>query len=893
MELKKYVHILDKNTNFMIDIICLTVMLIQIVYVTEDYFKYPFDIKLNVLNDQKTTIPSISLCTSREFMWTKTFVEQNYPEIYNNILLLKSEYESCNLFRNNNHIEYNNKVFDKRCVEYFLKTQKLSSEINRKFFVSNDFNPRIIFEISESNFTIDCKVKTKNSFDEKSEEIECKSINKIFEFIDRSRGFGRCWVYFNQLGRKLSNDSKPFCMKKSDSIELELNKKYYNEIIGALNIYNRNHIYISIHSPNSLRTDSTFNQISSEIIGNGFYDISFRKSIYKTLHSPHSTDCYDYENQNSSIHSFSDCMEDCLLNENISGSHSFWSIIGMNHNISSLNETNFIDQFTDCRKNCKRTCNEDKYFCDIDYKGNQKNQNVKIHLRFKSLTVYKYEAIAKFPFISYLVSIGSLMSLWLGISSSDSYIKIKILLKVFGKILMRLYLYFEIRGISFKVKQVVNIFFKYFLKFYKIDFEKLTMFLCLCCFTKQFIELLALYLKFETILSVKFESYQYPNGVMPTDNLPAFSICTQKIISSQENLDNYLIQVYNHNLSHLLNKPMIFFSECMRNDMNNTFLFEKCYNQLKKKVRDEKNISRFLKWIDNLFLRDKCNASSLNEDLNEIIVKNKNFNDINCIENQDIVMTVSALGKCYTFFSYMNKNSQKIGKNKDFEIFERRYRFFNESYYLLYHDRNQLPSFASTDDVSNYYSEYSINKFYRLEPPYDTQCYDYSKDKMIKSKGQCINDCIIKATVNEFGCVPLILNKITLSESISKNLQFCNFSQITSLTEEKCKKQCLIACEETIFNRFFSKSNKIMPIEEKFISYNYEPKMTFMYFLSTIGGLIGLWCNISLFSLYSKFSHLVEDLLRITLNFLKLYKMIRLFEYLMSKVKLKARNFLF
>jgi len=574
-------------------------------------------------------------------------------------------------------------------------------------------------------------------------------------------------------------------------------------------------------------------------------------------------------------------MENCTLNSKILAEDPRFG------SISAVNPTN------DCRKNCKRKCNEDKYFFDINSKDEPNNQNVVIRLSFKSLTVYEYEAIAKFPFISYLVSIGSLMSLWLGISASDSYIIIKKLLKVFGKILMRLYLYFEIRGISSEVKQVVNIFFKYFLKFYKIDFEKLTMFLCLCCFTKQFIELLALYLKFETILSVKFESYQYPNGVIPTDNLPAFSICTQKIISSQENLNNYLIQVYNHNLSHLMNKPMIFFSECMRNDTNNTFLFQKCYNQLKKKVRNEKNISTFLKWIDNLFLRDRCNASSFNEDFNKIIVKNKNFNDINCIENQNRVMTVSALGKCYTFFSYLSTNFQTIRKNKDFEIFERRHKFFNESYSLLYHDRNQLPSFASTDEVSNYYSKYSINKFYRLEPPYDTQCYDYCKDKMIKSKGQCINDCIIKATVDEFGCVPLIFNKITLSESISKNLQICNFSQITSLTEEKCKKQCLIACEETIFNRFLSGSNEITPIEEKFISFTYEPKMTIMHFLSTIGGLIGLWCNISLYSLYSKFNHLVKDLLTITLNFLKLYKMIRLLEYLISKVKLKARNFLF
>jgi hypothetical protein len=60
---KKLVHFLHENKNSIIKIICLTVMLTQIIYVTKGYFEYPFDIKLNVLNDKKTTNPSICLCT--------------------------------------------------------------------------------------------------------------------------------------------------------------------------------------------------------------------------------------------------------------------------------------------------------------------------------------------------------------------------------------------------------------------------------------------------------------------------------------------------------------------------------------------------------------------------------------------------------------------------------------------------------------------------------------------------------------------------------------------------------------------------------------------------------------------------------------------------------------
>src|SRR5258708_29709573 len=70
-------------------------MLYQIYYITYDYLLYPYNVKINVLNDNYIELPSITLCTPKYAIWPTNSIRQLFPEINNEIAFNERLFENC------------------------------------------------------------------------------------------------------------------------------------------------------------------------------------------------------------------------------------------------------------------------------------------------------------------------------------------------------------------------------------------------------------------------------------------------------------------------------------------------------------------------------------------------------------------------------------------------------------------------------------------------------------------------------------------------------------------------------------------------------------------------------------------------------------------------------
>jgi hypothetical protein len=78
---------------------------------------------------------------------------------------------------------------------------------------------------------------------------------------------------------------------------------------------------------------------------------------------------------------------------------------------------------------------------------------------------------------------------------------------------------------------------------------------------------------------------------------------------------------------------------------------------------------------------------------------------------------------------------------------------------------------------------------------------------------------------------------------------FCVDNNFEDFSEEDCSDQCLKPCEEIFFISFQKQVNKLVANELQDIIYTNNIYMTFIYFMSSIGGLLGLWNNVSFYDL--------------------------------------------
>jgi hypothetical protein len=467
-----------------------------------------------------------------------------------------------------------------------------------------------------------------------------------------------------------------------------------------------------------------------------------------------------------------------------------------------------------CEKLCKRDCYED-YYQYIEPRGFIRSigNSLLVQISAKNLPIYEYSAIPKYSFILYMSRIGGLLSLWLGISALDLRAVVEISIGMLKNITMKVVWicfvneYFHKFGwFILKIVHYLNFFKKFYLK-------KITKMLSLICFIYQLIELTVEFTEFKTTIHV--EILRHDLNFSMRKYLPAYSFCTYQLNTDSIDLLKKNLNSSNNNDSKRLKAK-----------------FPQMINGLNIQ---ERNISKYLILAKNKMPSYIRCATDKEE--NEV-----------CIEKNFIIMSFSNLGECYTLSPLRYPIYEKSKYWCDCGIFLNGIsKIFYLNQQLLLHDPTQLPSLTFTE---NAVGDFSIIRVKRLPPPYDSNCFDYENSKSFKSRGQCINDCVFKKILKKYDCIPReSVNILTLYDNMTLDSTFCVDNNFEDYSEDDCSDRCLKPCEEIFLTSLRTQSNQYVFYEAKHIIYINKIYMTFIYFMSSIGGLLGLWNNVSFYNL--------------------------------------------
>jgi hypothetical protein len=380
--------------------------------------------------------------------------------------------------------------------------------------------------------------------------------------------------------------------------------------------------------------------------------------------------------------------------------------------------------------------------------------------------------------------------------------------------------------------------------------------LSLICFIYQLIELTVEFTEFKTTISVELIhdlNFSY---------YPAYSVCT-----------------YQLNTGWMDSLKKIF------NSSNNSDSKAEFHEMINRINIQERKISKNLILAKNkMFSYLRCAAD-----------KEKN---VECFEKNFIIMSFSNLGECYTLSPLRYTISEERKFTRDLSILYRHSHKLNLNLQTLIHDPKQLPSLTFTD---NYVGDFSVKKVKRLPPPYDSNCFDYEKSKSFKSRGQCINDCVFKKILKKYDCIPReSVNILTLYDNMTLDSTFCVDNNFEDFSEDDCSDRCLKPCEESFFTSFQSLSNQLVDYEAQDIIYIHNIYMTSIYFMSSIGGLLGLWNNVSVYDLQLIIIKICGKIFKLKLlrklsKYFLSPKVLKLFDLIQSfviKINLKVKKYL-
>jgi hypothetical protein len=793
-------------------------MLLQIIDLSIDYFSYPFGIKIDINYEKQQTLPSVTLCTPRNTFFTKTQIKDNYPDIYVKIVKLERDYDFCSLKFEGIKLKVGN---SDECRKNFKNFKKDVNSVIEEIRYRNRINTSLeqLFERTlHLNEWIDCKVYYKDG-----RAINCLEIDRLVEIFDASNIYGKCFVYFNRDDR---NNYENFSITKEDSIKFKLNLDHFKSILN-INWFDPSALFMAIHSYKFSVIAPEFLDINIDRIFKT-RNYRFSKLIYKSLEWPYNTNC-DYYNRNNLYHSRENCIEYCnLYSHNLSqeclndpsNKRSFLvsdRIINKAYrHLKVCENSNKFSTLFKCEKLCKRHCYED-YYQYFEYYGSKGpiGNFLLLQISAKNLPVFEYSAIPKYSFILFMTSIGGILSLWLGISALDLTVVVETSVGMLKNITMK------VVSICFVNQYFARFIVKivHYLNFFnKLDLKKITKILSLICFIYQLIELTLEFTEFKTTIYVElFKLYERSPGD------PSYSFCTYKLNTDSMGLLKINLNSSNNNDSKRL-KPE----------------FPQMINGLNIQ---ERNISKYLILAKNeIPSYIKC---STDEEENKV-----------CIEKNNIIMSFSNLGECYTLSPLRYPISDKMKYWRDLDILILNYDgFIKDSknldiYQVFFHDPNQLPSLTFTDQNMG---DRSSIKVKRLPPPYDSNCFDYEKSNSFKSRGQCINDCVFKKILKKYDCIPReSVNVLTLYDNMTLDSTFCMDNNFEGFSEDDCSNQCLKPCEEIFYMTFtkMSSDGYMSDYEGRKIIYINNVYMTFIYFLTSIGGLLGLWNNVSIYDLH-------------------------------------------
>jgi hypothetical protein len=115
---------------------------------------------------------------------------------------------------------------------------------------------------------------------------------------------------------------------------------------------------------------------------------------------------------------------------------------------------------------------------------------------------------------------------------------------------------------------------------------------------------------------------------------------------------------------------------------------------------------------------------------------------------------------------------------------------------------------------------------------------------------------VFKKILKKYDCIPReSVSVLTLYDNMTLDSTFCVDNHFEEFSEDDCSDRCLKPCEELFYT-----SSGYLPYSYYYTYYNtythtilityiHNIYMTLTYFMSSIGGLLGLWNNVSVYDL--------------------------------------------
>ena len=415
-------------------------------------------------------------------------------------------------------------------------------------------------------------------------------------------------------------------------------------------------------------------------------------------------------------------------------------------------------------------------------------------------------------------------------------------------------------------------------KLFKIitSFKFLSSLICFIGLLYHTTQLLSEYWQGKTIVSIEIER-------KVNNTLPAITICYPYALSFEKIslLDQKYMKLYKLYLFHL--------NEFKINDSAGSFReMLKIYSEVKLNI---------IKRIQNneLVLNEMILNYSIDMDVSQSIrgKENRISQDIIGMPLESFHLEQNnAIGKCFTFFSSLQKRWQDYLTNfKYFTIIIKKNLTlvpFGNGLLLSVHSPNTLPELSIDDFKHVFFKKGYIITFSRLftkllSGGYDTDCFDYDlnyKHGNFNSRSDCIAWCYQDklndiCKTNAIHHSSFLLRKQIFINKQFKSLDTCILadSSFVPRAYSFCHNVCRKDCE---FNYFSINVEEVASANDKqdniplYFSHNnlpdifimYVPKIKFINLVCEFGGLLGMWVGYSLLVLMEDFNKIINVLMR-------------------------------
>ena len=242
------------------------------------------------------------------------------------------------------------------------------------------------------------------------------------------------------------------------------------------------------------------------------------------------------------------------------------------------------------------------------------------------------------------------------------------------------------------------------------------------------------------------------------------------------------------------------------------------------------------------------------------------FESINCLQANfsKIHWRQKQRSICLTLFSEFNDN-QFMDTNSNYSTLTIYMDVYWKGTYLLFHEKYSTSHFEfknqyRIDDRIVYLFIFNY-QFKRILPkPYSTQCFDYSINRQNNIRPKSQTDCKLEYMRRKE--LKECKHNYYWSQNLFKNKEF-NLKELMNPNRNNCLIQfdndgldqlCPLDCLQTDFIVDISKTDWLVSsiklftdkFHHSFMMHEYVPKMIFVDFISTLGGLLSMWLGISL-----------------------------------------------